>query len=174
MFQYTWMCLHNTEYDWICRHILEKKNRVPNMPEFWMSLMQYIVYGHCTNYWAVIETETYSEHCQTFKTERSAKIIIPECTCATRNFSGQWKRGALVELGHFDKHFVKNKKKKPHRETFLSFFYQFYIFTNFKPNMNTIRAFLLVFKKDRGDLLSLPYSCAPVSDWIRINIPEYA
>ena len=40
------------------------------MSEFWMCLMQHIASGNCTNYWAVIETNAYSEHCQTFKMER--------------------------------------------------------------------------------------------------------
>ena len=30
--------------------------------------------------------------------------------------------GDFVELGHFDKLFVKNKKKGPHREKFWNFF----------------------------------------------------
>ena len=34
-----------------------------------MCLMQYIVYGHCTNLSAVIETEAYSEYSQTYKVE---------------------------------------------------------------------------------------------------------
>ena len=50
-------------------------------------LMQYM-----TNYWVVIKTEAYSEHCQTFKMERFAKIVMTECKCATRNFSG-WGDG---------------------------------------------------------------------------------
>ena len=45
------------------------------MPEFWMRLMQY---SHFRNYWAVAGTETYSEHCQTFKMERFAKRIMNE------------------------------------------------------------------------------------------------
>ena len=35
-----------------------------------------IASGHCTNYRGVIETETYSEHSQTFKMEGFAKIVI--------------------------------------------------------------------------------------------------
>ena len=38
------------------------------MPEFWKFLMQYIVQGHYVNYWAVIGTEAYLEHCQALKT----------------------------------------------------------------------------------------------------------
>ena len=49
------------------------------MPEFCMCLMQYIAKGHCTNYLEVIETDAYSEHCQTFKMERFAERILSEC-----------------------------------------------------------------------------------------------
>ena len=38
--------------------------------------MQVIAY---VNEIAVTQTETYLEHCQTFKTERFAKRIMPEC-----------------------------------------------------------------------------------------------
>ena len=67
----------------------------------------------------MIETGTYSEHCQTFKMKRFAKRIMPECRHTKRNFQG---RGGFVELEHFDKHFVKNTRKKPRRETFWIFF----------------------------------------------------
>ena len=63
-------------------------NRVLNMPEFWMCLRQCIALGHCWNYWAVTETETHSEHCQTFKKKHFATRTMPECGHATRNFSG--------------------------------------------------------------------------------------
>ena len=36
-----------------------------------------------TNYRAVIETEAYSEQCQTFKMGRFAKRIMAECRRAT-------------------------------------------------------------------------------------------
>ena len=41
-----------------------------------------------------------------FQIKRFAKRIMPECRCATRNFSGQEED--FVELGHFYKHFIKN------------------------------------------------------------------
>ena len=41
-----------------------------------------------------------------FQIKRFAKRIMPECRCATRNFSGQEE--GFVELGHVDKHFIKN------------------------------------------------------------------
>ena len=37
---------------------------------------------------------------------------MPEYSCATRNFSGQWGGGRFVELGHFNESFVKNSRKK--------------------------------------------------------------
>ena len=52
-----------------------------------------VAQDHYTNYWAVTETETRSEHSQTFKMECFAKGKMPECRCATKNFSGQGGRG---------------------------------------------------------------------------------
>ena len=47
---------------------------------------------------------------------------MPECRCSTRNIQG--RRGEVMELGHCDKHFVKNtrKKEKSLREIFWRFF----------------------------------------------------
>ena len=132
-----WICLNKSEYAlmifqyaWLslltlnmieCGGIYLKKKRVLNTLEFWMCRMQYIAEGYCTNDWAVIETETYSEHCQAFKMEGFAKRTISECKCTTRTFSGQGRM--FVELAHFDKCLVrqKHKKKRPHTETFWSF-----------------------------------------------------
>ena len=56
-------------------------------------------------------------------------------------------RGGFVELGHFDKHFIKNtRKKKGPQGKILEFFHldtvKNYIFDKkFKPKMDTIRAF---------------------------------
>ena len=86
-------------------------NRVLNMPKFWMCLIQYIASGHCTNYWAVIETDAYSEHCQSFKIERFARRILLEYRCTTKLFQA---RAGFVELGQFIKHFVKSTSKKLH------------------------------------------------------------
>ena len=91
------------------------------MPELWMCLMQYIAQGHCTNCWAVIEIDTYSEHCQTFKMERFAERIIPKCTCTTRYVSGQKGEG-FVALGDFDNHFVKTPRKWGSAENILGIF----------------------------------------------------
>ena len=54
---------------------------------------------------------------------------MPECRRTTRNFQG---RGSFVELGHFDKHFVKNTTTQLHR----------YILNGkFTPKMDTISDF---------------------------------
>ena len=75
-----------------------------------------------------------------------AKRTIPECRYATRNFSGQegWR---VLELGLFDKHFVKNVRiKGPAGKHFGNIFPRYsqnYILNGkFNPKMNTMRAFL--------------------------------
>ena len=55
---------------------------------------------------------------------QSVKIHIKECNYfgyirATRNLSGH---GRFVEFGHFDKHFVKNTRKKGPAGKILEFF----------------------------------------------------
>ena len=128
---YVWICLNNSieaysnishiqVYDWISAHIPE--NRVLNMPEFWMGLLQYIASGHCTNYWAGIETDMHSEHCETFKMERFAKRIIPECRCATTNFSGQEVGEVCGTKIRWYRFRQKHQKMSPRRETFWSLF----------------------------------------------------
>ena len=64
-----------------------------------------------TEFTEQLPRQTYSECCQTFKIKHFAKRIMLECRCATRNFSGQEEE--FVELGHFDKHFIKNINRKP-------------------------------------------------------------
>ena len=78
---------------------------------------------------------------------------------ATRNFQG---RGGSAELGNFDKHFVKNtRKKRPRRVNFGVFslrYSQNYILNRiFNPKMDTIRVFFRkiaplfsIFKKGQG------------------------
>ena len=118
----------------------------------WLCLMQYIAESHCTNYWAVIDTEVYSEHFKTHKMDSFAKRIMPECRHTTRK-----GRGGFMELGHFSKHFVKNTRKKdPTGKNFGVFSPRYYYILSgkFNPKMDTIRAFLskiralfLIFKK---------------------------
>ena len=110
MSQYAWICVNDAEYDLIRRHIPEK-TRVQNAPEFWMCVMQKITRDHSTNYWAVIETEVYWEHCVTFEMKYFVKRIMPECRCAIKIFLGQGE-GQFVELGHFDKDFAKSTRKR--------------------------------------------------------------
>ena len=50
----------------------------------------------------------------TFKMERFPKRIMPEWRCGTRIFSEQRGGERFVELGHFDKDFVKNTRKRSH------------------------------------------------------------
>ena len=71
-------CLNNAYYHWICRHILEKTEccRILNVSDAVHSIR------YCLSYCTFIETETYSEHCQTFKMEHSAK----RCTGAEPEF----------------------------------------------------------------------------------------
>ena len=81
-------------------------------------------------------------------------------------FHGQ---GGFVELGHFDKHFIKNMAKKLHN----------YITTFWMQNLSQrwaqsgsffpkIRAFFSIFKKGQGRPLSVN-EYAPIS----LNIPKY-
>ena len=91
----------------------EKKNRVLNMPEFRMSDAVHSIRSL---------TVQITEHYQIFKMECFAKRIMPECRCTTRTFSGQGGGGRFVELGHFDKDFVKNIRKKAPQGNILELF----------------------------------------------------
>ena len=59
---------------------------------------------------------------------------MPECRRTTRNFQG---RGSFVELGHFDKHFVKNTSKKTTQ------LHRYILNGKFTPKMDTISDFYL-------------------------------
>ena len=52
-----------------------------------------------------------SEHCQIFKVDHFAKRIILEYSAGTQPEIFQGRRG-FVELGHPDKHFIKNTGKE--------------------------------------------------------------
>ena len=96
MSQYLRICLSEAEYDWICQHIPEKT-------ECWI----------CQNVSDALHS-TYSEHCQTFKIERSAQRIMPGCSCATRNFSGEGKGGEVCGTRTLWKKFrQKHQKRDP-------------------------------------------------------------
>ena len=122
------------------------------------------------------DRETYSEHCQTFKMERFAKRIMPECRCATRLFSGQWGWGGWGVSGtralrYRFRH--KHQKKRSRRVIFWSLFSQIllklHLNGKFNPKMNTVRAILSKIKtlfsisKKAEEASPLPPSCAPVS-----------
>ena len=102
------ICLNKAEYAWICLYIPEYSSedvRILNVPGAVHSIRS--LYKSLSSY-----HKTYSEHCVTFKMEHFAKRIMPECQYATRIFQHS---GCFIELGHFDKHFVKNtRKKRPH------------------------------------------------------------
>ena len=57
--------------------------------------------------------QTYLEHCQMSKMERFVKRIMPKSAARYQKFCRAWRGGVgvVVELGHFDKHFVKNTRK---------------------------------------------------------------
>ena len=94
------------------------KKTVLNMPEFWMCLMQYI-----TSLYKLLSSYRDRGIQNTVKHLRWSvfqKRTMLEGRCATRNFSGG---GRFVKLGHFDKHFIKNTRKRgPTRKHFLEIF----------------------------------------------------
>ena len=49
-----------------------------------------------------------TEHRQTFKIKCVVKRIMPERRCTTRSFQS---KGGFVELGYFDKDFIRNTSK---------------------------------------------------------------
>ena len=103
-------------YPWIIR--------VLNMSEFCIC--------HCTNYRAVIETEAYSEHCQTSKMECFAKRHNDWVQMHNQNFFRTWMGVVGVELGHFDKHFFPNRRKRgPAEKHFGVFLLDFFLKTTF-------------------------------------------
>ena len=95
-----WICLNKSEYALImgnmvtyaCMYLDKQRSeyaRILNVSDAVLSVK------HSTNYWAVIETETYSEHCQTFKMER----IMPECRRAARKGRrGLWNYSTLINI----------------------------------------------------------------------------
>ena len=128
-----------------------------------MCLMECIV--HCTIYWTATEIEMHIEHRKTFKMEHFAKRIMPKCRCANRNFSEQGEGWEFVELGHFDKHFVKNTRWRgpagKHFEVFsLRCSLNCILNEKFNPMMDLMRAFfyqnqgtIFDFQKGQGRLL---------------------
>ena len=70
--KYALICLNNAEYAWICQSIPTRYELASHISlhiflnnkncEYARSLN--VSEAHCRNYWAVIETGVYSEHCQ--------------------------------------------------------------------------------------------------------------
>ena len=78
--------------------ILNVSDAVPNIRSLYKLLKSY-------------RDREYLEHCQIFKMERFVKRIMPGCKCTTRIFQGrEW--GKIVEMGDFNKHFIKNTRKR--------------------------------------------------------------
>ena len=138
------------------------KNGVLDVPQFWMCLMQYLVFIN----WAVIETETYSVHRLTFKMKR--RYIL----CA----------GALR---HIDKFFVKNTRKQRRRREAILLDPLKIIFwmknltqkwTQSGPLFQYYGTFL-IFKKGQGRPSPLSPGCAFMSlvEYVSksLNIPKY-
>ena len=104
--QYVWTCLNNAEYGWICWHI-------PETTECWICQNSECVWCIIWHKVTVKVTEQLSRHCQTYKMKRFAKRIMVECGCSTKRFSGETGAGrSFVKLGHFDKDFVKDTRKR--------------------------------------------------------------
>ena len=163
--KYAWICLNNAECDWICQHIPGKCWicwTVLNMPEFW------------TNYWAVIET--YIQN-----TDKHLRWSVLQYRCPTSNF--QVREGRFVELGCFDKDFVKNTGKRDpavkYFEVFFSRYSQNYISNGkFNSKMDKMRAFLskirmfFNFQPSRGGLPCQPFKCETTEIKLAKNIKK--
>ena len=68
MLQYCWICQNRS---WICLNMSEF-----TIIGFWVCILQYIVRGHSSSWWALIERWAYSEPGQRPKMECFGKIII--------------------------------------------------------------------------------------------------
>ena len=104
--QYAWIYLSNTKYDWICWHIPEKTQWwiCPNVSDT-VNSIRWLYKLLSRYYWGKDVFRTLSKISDVWVQIRNQKF---------------WR---VVELGHFDKHFVeKHKKKKPRKETFWKVF----------------------------------------------------
>ena len=145
-------------YTWI--------NKVLNMAAFRMFLMQHIALVHCTNYWSVIETQTYSERCPKFKMERFAKLIVKFFRAGQVSWNLETSRNNLPKI-----------QEEKALQTFWSFFswYSWNHILNGKFNrkMDTIRAFFpkirvlfSTFKKGQANMsLNMPENL-----WINCSV----
>ena len=110
--------LNMLEHAWVKR--LNKSlntgiNKVLNMPEFWLSLIQCKAEYPLTNYLAIFEAEVYSDHCQAFKRKSFVKWIMLACRHALEFFQ-DW--GSFVELGTLINVSSKTQEKKDSQGNF--------------------------------------------------------
>ena len=124
------------------------------------------------------------QHCQTFKMERFTKRIMPECSYASRIFSGQERR-RLWNLGTSINISSKTQEKEAPQGNILEFFFLGPLKTTFRMKNLTQwwaksgpffpkSGHFFRFSKKAGEASSLLLSCAPVSvASISINIPKY-
>ena len=94
------------------------------------------------------DRETYPEHCQTFKMERFAKRIMPECRCATKNFSGQRGGGGLWNWGTS----IKILSKTPQKRASQGNIFEFFLLDTLRAFLSKIRTLFSIFKKGREAL----------------------
>ena len=95
--QYACIFLNNAECDSIYRHKSEH-----NINADYARILNMSLYKLLNRY----RDRDASRHCQTFRIERFAKRIMPECKFAPRNISGQ----GIVERGYFKKYFAQNRR----------------------------------------------------------------
>ena len=112
----TWFCKYDSLLNMCCNasmgcQISAHVNITQGSEYAWMWLNNaWINCSDLSNYGRVLNmSEAYPEHCQRFKTESCAKRIVPECRHITKSFES---RGGFMELGYFNKHFVKNTSEK--------------------------------------------------------------
>ena len=115
MSQYAWIYLNNAKYDWTCWHAPEKTEWwiCQNAECVWCSTSHKVTVQ--ITHQLARERETYSGHCQKFEIGRFAKIILNECSWATRNFSWQ---GRVCRTKAFWWTLRQKHKKGPIKETF--------------------------------------------------------
>ena len=106
MCQFLWVCFNNAEYDWICWHIPEKTGYwiCQNSECIWCS-KHHKVTAHITErlsrQWRIQYTV---KHLRCKKNNAWVQV----CNQTTFGAGG----GDLVELRDFDKHLVKNTRKR--------------------------------------------------------------
>ena len=101
MSQYEWNCFNNAnmiEYTW--------KKQSAKYARIILNVSDVVHNIRSLNLLSSFRDRCIQNTAQICKIKRFAKRIMPECRWATRNFSGH-KEG-FVEIGHFDKHFIKN------------------------------------------------------------------